>query len=354
MLEIAGKRSKNEIIAESTDGLWSESWREILKTAVRDVAELCRRLALPAGIASTVSAAGVDFPLLVPAPYLSRIRPGDPNDPLLLQILPRLDELEPRSGFSLDPVGDLAAQREPGMLCKYQRRALLVLTGACAVHCRYCFRRHFPYSDAPRGLDAWEGALDELQRSTTIDEVILSGGDPWMWVDDQFTEFVRRLNRLDHLRRLRVHTRLPIMIPQRVTASLLATLTNTRLTPFVVVHINHPREIDDDVSRALRLLVDAGIVVLNQAVLLRGVNDAVDPLEELCLRLVQLRVLPYYLHQLDRVQGSAHFEVPRETGQRIVAELLARLPGYAVPRYVVELPGAVSKIPLPLQVEFPE
>jgi EF-P beta-lysylation protein EpmB len=219
----------------------------------------------------------------------------------------------------------------------------MVTTGACAVHCRYCFRRHFPYSEGPRSLAEWAPALERLAADSSIEEVLLSGGDPLTLVDSWLGRLAERLASIDHLRRLRVHTRLPVVIPERVCDELLAWLRGTRLTPIMVVHANHPAEISDDVAAALGRLVDAGIPVLNQAVLLRGVNDDADALAELCRRLVDLRVMPYYLHQLDRVAGAAHFEVPEATGRRLVAELRRRLPGYAVPRYVRETPGEASK-----------
>jgi EF-P beta-lysylation protein EpmB len=219
----------------------------------------------------------------------------------------------------------------------------MVTTGACAVHCRYCFRRHYPYSEGPRSLAEWEPAIERLAADSSIDEVLLSGGDPLTLVDSWLARLAERLASIGHLRRLRIHTRLPIVIPERVCDELIAWLRGTRLTPIMVVHANHPAEISEEVAAALGRLVDAGVPVLNQAVLLSGVNDDADALAELCRRLVDLRVMPYYLHQLDRVAGAAHFEVPEATGRRLVAELRRRLPGYAVPRYVRETPGEASK-----------
>jgi EF-P beta-lysylation protein EpmB len=302
-----------------------------------------RLLDLPADFAAQALAAAGDFPLFVPREFLSRIRPGDPHDPLLRQVLPVLAEQEIVPGFSTDPVDDRAAQRTPGLLQKYPGRALLITTGACAVHCRYCFRRHFPYQEAPKSLSAWEPAFRAIEEDSSLHEVLLSGGDPLVMVDDFLARLAERLAAIPHLRRLRIHTRLPIMIPGRVCSELLNWLTGTRLTPIVVVHANHSAELDDAVAAAFGQLVDAGIVVLNQAVLLRGVNDSVEALAALCERLVDLRVMPYYLHQLDPVAGGAHFEVPVSRGRELMAQLTARLPGYAVPRYVRELPGESSK-----------
>jgi EF-P beta-lysylation protein EpmB len=322
------------------------SWQQIMKEAVRDVGQLCRLLELPPEYAAQAAGAREQFPLFVPQPFLARIRRGDPHDPLLRQVLPVDTETDAAPGFTVDPVGDLSASRQPGLLQKYHGRVLMVTTGACAVHCRYCFRRHFPYTETPRSLTDWLPAIEQIEADASIHEVILSGGDPLTLVDRLLAQLAERLAKIPHLRRIRIHTRLPVVIPQRVTVDLLNWLTGTRLTPIVVVHVNHPAEIDAAAAAALAKLIAAGIPLLNQAVLLRGVNDNVDVLTQLCERLIDLRVLPYYLHQLDRVAGAAHFEVPVERGQQIMAELQQRLPGYAVPRYVQEIPGALHKIRL--------
>lgn len=322
------------------------SWQEEMRRAVRDPAELAAILKLPVEWAEQAQRAAADFGLFVPRGLAARMRPGNPADPLLRQVLPLETELQASPYFVADPVGDLAAQAAPGVLHKYHRRALLIMTGACAVHCRYCFRRHFPYGDAPHGLDAWQPALEQIAADSSLDEVILSGGDPLVLNDAWLAKLVEQIAAIAHVRRLRVHSRLPIVIPQRVTAELLGWLRGTRLTPVMVVHANHPAEIDGWVASALTQLVDAGVPVLNQAVLLRGVNDSVETLHGLCQRLVDLRVMPYYLHQLDRVAGAAHFEVHPERGREIMSELRRLLPGYAVPRYVTEQPGAAHKTPL--------
>jgi EF-P beta-lysylation protein EpmB len=322
------------------------SWQAAMKDAVRGPAELCRLLELPEKFADAAHEAARQFPLFVPRGYLARMRPGDVNDPLLRQVLPLADELADVPGFTVDPVDEIAATQQPGLLHKYHGRVLLVTTGTCAVHCRYCFRRHFPYEESPRSLADWRPALDEIADDDSVHEVILSGGDPLTLVDRVLGELTDELAAIPHVMRLRVHTRLPIVIPERVTDGLLGILRGTHLTPIVVVHANHANELDGSVAAALAQLADAGIVLLNQAVLLRGVNDSVEAQAALCERLVNLRVLPYYLHQLDRVTGAAHFEVPIEKGQQIVSQLKERLPGYAVPRYVQEVAGADSKIEL--------
>lgn len=318
-------------------------WKSELRDAVRDPAELARLLDLPDTWAESAREAARQFPLLAPRGYVRRMRPADPHDPLLRQVLPLADELRPAPGYSADPVGDAAATLTPGLLHKYQGRALMVTTGACAVHCRYCFRRHFPYSESPKGLAAWDEALAAIAADNSLHEVILSGGDPLTLVDPTLAALADRIAQIPHVARLRVHTRLPVMIPSRVNDELLAWLTGTRLTPIVVLHTNHANELDDEAARAVARLADAGVPLLNQAVLLRGVNDNVDAQAELCERLVDLRVMPYYLHQLDKVSGAAHFDTPIELGQAIIAELRGRLPGYAVPRLVREDAGAAGK-----------
>ena len=274
------------------------------------------------------------------------MRRGDSADPLLRQVLPLEAEAEAGAGFSQDPVGDRQASLSPGLLHKYEGRVLMVTTGACAVHCRYCFRRHFPYHETPRTPADWALALRQIAADSTIGEVILSGGDPLTLVDATLAELAERIAAIAHVRRLRVHTRLPVMIPERVTPELLQWLTGTRLAPVMVIHANHAAELQGSAAAAVRRIVSAGVPTLNQAVLLRGVNDSVEALAELSERLVDLGVMPYYLHQLDRVAGAAHLEVPVAEGLRIVEQLRQRLPGYAVPRYVREVAGQPYKTPL--------
>jgi EF-P beta-lysylation protein EpmB len=321
-------------------------WRRALEDAITDPAELCELLELPPSLVVSPHSEGDVTPLLVPRTYLSRIERGNPRDPLLLQVLPQKEELEKHPGFSKDPLGEAAARRGPGLLGKYRSRFLIVATGRCAVHCRFCFRRHSPCGKGPQGQSEWEETLRRIDSDPSVREVILSGGDPLCLDDGFLAELARRLAAMDHLRRLRIHTRLPIMIPQRVTEGLIAWLRGTRLVTIVAVHVNHPAEIDDAVAATLGRLVEAGIPVLSQSVLLRGVNDQVDVLTELFDRLVDLRVMPYYLHQLDRVAGSAHFEVPEQRGIELVRQVRTRLPGYATPRYVRETPRSPHKLVL--------
>ena len=318
-------------------------WQTILAEAVRSPVELCHRLGLDPALTAQAEGATRDFAVLVPQPFLARIRPGDPNDPLLRQVLPHPAEQVSTPGYEADPLGESEAAGHSRLLQKYQGRLLIVTTGACAVHCRFCFRRHFPYDSACCGRNMWTTTLQRLAANRSISEVILSGGDPLTLSDADLAEVASSLSQIPHLRRIRIHTRLPVVIPQRVTEDLLAILRRGRLSSLVVVHVNHPAEIDADVARALSLLVDAGVPVLSQTVLLHGVNDQTEVLAELFERLADLRVIPYYLHQLDAVAGAAHFAVPVAKGIALVAELRNRLPGYAVPRYVRETRGGRSK-----------
>jgi L-lysine 2,3-aminomutase len=340
--------SSRPSILQPTTSTSPVSWQQELKRAVRDPVELVSLLGLPDSIANDfllaeANAASGEFGLFVPRPFLAQMRKGDVADPLLRQVLPLGAELATVPGFTADPVGDGEATLRPGLLQKYRTRVLMVTTGACAVHCRYCFRRHFPYTQAPHSPDQWQPAIQAIAADESIQEVILSGGDPLTLVDSHLAELARRLAAVPHVRRLRVHTRLPIMIPQRVTTELISWLRGTRLTPIVVIHANHAAELGDDVAAALARLSDAGVPLLNQAVLLAGVNDNLSALVELSERLVELRVMPYYLHQLDRVAGAAHFEVPESVGLDLVAAMRKQLPGYAVPRYVREVAGGEAK-----------
>lgn len=321
-------------------------WRRSLAAAIRDPDLLITRLSLPDHLRPLARAAAELFPVVVPESYLARMTPGDPADPLLRQVLPLGAELESPPGFTADPVGDAAAMRAPGLLHKYQGRALLIAARECAVHCRYCFRRHFPYEESPVDVTDWEAALEILRAEESIHEVILSGGDPLVLTDRRLQQLIDKLESIPHLRRLRIHTRLPIVLPDRVDAGLLELLLATRLTPIMVVHANHPREIAGDCADALRTLVRSGVITLNQSVLLRGVNDDAEALAELSERLVDLGVIPYYLHQLDRVAGAAHYEVPDAIARELIAALRERLPGYAVPKLVRELPGELAKRPV--------
>jgi len=317
-------------------------WKRSLADSVGSIDELLRLLRLDrASLPALADTAGI-LPLRVPREYLARMRPGDPADPLLRQVLPLAKEGRAAAGFSADPLDEHAAQRTPGLLTKFPGRSLLVVSGACAVHCRYCFRRHYPYAE----VGDWRPAVAEVAADTTCAEVILSGGDPLTLDDGVLAGLAEALAEIPHLRRLRVHTRLPVVIPSRVDEALLSWLAGTRLQPVLVIHANHANEIDDQVGEAMTRLRATGLTLLNQSVLLRGVNDTADALCGLSERLFEVGVLPYYLHCLDRVQGAAHFEVAEDEARALVAEVRGRLPGYLVPRLVREVVGAPCKVPV--------
>jgi len=326
----------------ATASRWQRLWRE----AVRDPRELLGLLGLEAAAAGISDAAAAAFPLRVPRGFVARMRPGDLADPLLRQVLPV--DLENRivPGFSLDAVGDGAAKKADGVIQKYRGRALLVATGSCAVHCRYCFRRHFPYAEETAARDGWSAAVDAIAADPTIDEVILSGGDPLSLSTPKLSELTARLAAIPHLKRLRIHSRLPVVLPERVDAELLQWLSALPWPVAFVIHANHASEFDASVDAALASLRGIGVQLLNQAVLLRGVNDSVDALSDLSQRSFAAGVLPYYLHQLDRVQGVAHFEVTDEEARALHAALAARLSGYLVPKLVREVQGDTGKRPL--------
>ncbi len=324
------------------------SWQEELSACVRDPDELIRLLHLEGSPLALAEAAWRQFPLRVPRPYLNRMRPGDPEDPLLLQVLPLAAETEPTPGFIPDPLGEQQSNPVRGLIHKYHGRVLLVVSPACAIHCRYCFRRHFPYDENTPSRRQWQAALDYLQADASISEVILSGGDPLAANDRQLAWLCDQLAAIPHLRRLRVHTRFPIVIPSRITDECLAWLTGTRLLTSMVVHVNHANELDGEVAAALAALRRHGVTLLNQTVLLKGINDRPEVLGALSERLYECGVLPYYLHVLDRVDGAAHFDVDEQRAVALTRDLLARLPGYLVPKLVREVAGETSKSPVPL------
>lgn len=321
---------------------WQQLWRE----AISDPLELLRRLGLESQADQLLAGADTGFAVRVPAGFVARMRPRDPSDPLLLQVLPRAAELVDADGFTRDAVGDLAARAASGVLHKYAGRALLIATGSCAIHCRYCFRRHFPYAEETAAANRWQAALAHLRGDTSIHELILSGGDPLSLSTAKLAELGDALATIPHIRRLRIHTRLPVVLPERIDAEFTDWLAALPLQRVVVLHANHANEIDATVAAACARLHDAGASVLNQSVLLRGVNDSVDALAELSENLFACGVLPYYLHQLDRVAGAAHFEVGDAEARVLIARLRDRLPGYLVPRLVREVAGAASKLPL--------
>jgi len=323
-------------------------WQRELAAAFTSTDELLRYLELDPGQAGDWAGAARSCPVRVPRGFAARIRKGDPRDPLLLQVLPQGQEVDARirSGYSLDPVGDGESESLPGLLRKYSGRALLMAAPTCAIHCRYCFRRHYPYAESSLFSRHWDAAMEILRRDDSLREIILSGGDPLTLSDTRLGDLIGALEAIAHVRRLRLHSRLPVVLPSRVTPELVRLLARSRWRTIMVIHANHPRELDAEVASALTTLRQAGIALLNQAVLLHGVNDQPEVLESLSEQLFECGVLPYYLHQLDRVWGAAHFAVSEERALALHHRLSARLPGYLVPRLVREIPGAPAKIPL--------
>ncbi len=327
--------------ASAGGGDWRQHWRE----AVTDPRELLSLLGLD-GLADRLPPDDAGFALRVPRGFVARMRPDDPRDPLLLQVLPQLAELDQVPGFVADAVGDLAAREAQGLLHKYEGRALLIASGSCAINCRYCFRRHFPYGEEMAAAGQWRQALEHVRQDPSISELILSGGDPLALSTHKLEELTRGLAELPQVRRLRIHTRLPVVLPERIDAAFLHWLAELPLQKVVVLHANHANEFDAQVDAACAALREAGATLLNQSVLLRGVNDDDEALAALSERLFAAGVLPYYLHQLDRVQGAAHFEVDDARAAELMAALRARLPGYLVPKLVREVAGDASKRPL--------
>lgn len=329
----------NHIVSDTT----SKTWQEQLSTAVSHPSELLATLGLSGNLLAGALRGDAEFKTRVPFSYISRMEFGNANDPLLKQVLPVDDETFDVSGFTTDPLAEQSSNPSNGVIHKYKGRLLLIVSGACAINCRFCFRRHFPYGDNQLGGESWQQAIDYIRTQTDIHEVILSGGDPLATSDKRLKKLTHELSEIQHLKTIRIHTRLPIVIPDRVTDELLNWLTGTRLKPVMVVHCNHANEINDAVRLALRKLKMAGVTLLNQTVLLKGVNDDAEALSELSHKLFQSDVLPYYLHLLDKVKGAAHFDVDTQKAQEIMRELMAQCPGYLVPKLVREVAGEPGK-----------
>ncbi|MFD2631432.1 EF-P beta-lysylation protein EpmB [Idiomarina piscisalsi] len=282
------------------------------------------------------------FSMRVPRPFVQQMNIGDPNDPLLRQVLPLADEFRVEPGFHKDPLDEQSSPAN-GLLHKYHGRVLLILQGGCAVNCRYCFRRHFPYDELTISQRQIDETLDYIKQNPEVNEVILSGGDPLMAKDERLHKLVQELEALPQLTRLRIHSRLPVVIPSRLTDRLLTSLTKSRLQVVLIIHANHANEISNDLSAALKKWHNAGIHLLNQSVLLRGVNDSSDALCHLSETLFRANVLPYYLHQLDKVEGASHFEVDDSAAQQLWLEMTQQLPGFLVPKLVREQARKPSK-----------
>lgn len=327
-----------------------EDWLSQLADVVTDPDELLRLLNVDA---DEKLLAGRDakrlFPLRVPRAFIARMEKGNPNDPLLRQVLTAPDEFITAPGFSTDPLEEQHSV-VPGLLHKYRNRALLLVKGGCAVNCRYCFRRHFPYAENQGNKRNWQAALDYIAQHPELDEIIFSGGDPLMAKDHELEWLITHLEALPHVKRLRIHSRLPIVIPARITDALVTRFAQSRLQILLVNHINHAREIDDEFRAAMARLRQAGVTLLNQSVLLRGVNNDAQTLADLSNALFDAGVMPYYLHVLDKVQGAAHFLVSDDEARAIMRELLTLISGYMVPKLAREIGGEPSKTPLDLQL----
>ncbi len=336
--------SQVPIITLSDSGLQSENWQWHMRNLVTDAHQLAAMLDLNLDTISTA------FPLRVPLPYIARMEAGNPEDPLLRQVLPIDAEHQITPGFVADPLSEsdfTSATR--GIIQKYHGRVLVVATGACAVNCRYCFRRHFPYEDHQTRNSDWDSLISAIATDTSISEVIFSGGDPLVLSDERLAKLTSAIDAIPHVQTLRFHTRVPVVIPQRISADLLSWVDDLSSEVVFVLHVNHANEIDEDFADAISpLRQKQHVTLLNQAVLLKKVNDRPDALIALSTRLFRAGILPYYLHLLDPVSGAQHFDVPEARGRQLIKEITTRLPGYLVPKLVREVPGEMAKQPIPL------
>ncbi|WP_276973054.1 EF-P beta-lysylation protein EpmB [Tatumella ptyseos] len=327
-----------------------EDWLQQLTEVVTEPDELLKLLDLE-HLPALQAGAGARrlFALRVPRAFIRKMEKGNPQDPLLLQVITQQEEFISTPGYSIDPLEE-QQNTVPGLLHKYRNRALLLVKGGCAVNCRYCFRRHFPYQDNQGNKRNWQAALDYIRHHPELDEIIFSGGDPLMAKDHELDWLISELEAIPHILRLRIHSRLPVVIPDRITPGLCQRLSQTRLQVIMVTHINHANEIDPALTEAMARLKRAGVLLLNQGVLLKGINDSAATLAALSNALFNAGILPYYLHVLDKVQGAAHFYVSDEEARKIMRELLAMISGYLVPKLAREIGGEPSKTPLDLQL----
>lgn len=321
-------------------------WQSLWRDSIRCPEELLQILGLQAFSGLISAHAHSQFPMLVPRGFVAKMRMNDIHDPLLRQVLPLLDEELLAPGFALDAVGDMASREATGVLHKYLGRALLITTGACAINCRYCFRRHFPYAQETAASNQWQQAISYLTADESIEELLLSGGDPLSLSTGKLRQLGEQLKAIKHIKRLRFHTRLPVVLPERIDDELLEWLSELPFQIIFVIHANHPNELDENFASAIHKLKQCGITVLNQSVLLKGVNDNSETLVLLSERLFEYGVLPYYLHMLDKVHGAAHFEVSNARAKILLSEIMARLPGYLVPKFVHEIAGQAHKTPI--------
>lgn len=323
--------------------LFTKNWQQQLAEGFSDIESLCRYLNLSPDDLPVSASAAENFSLRVPLSFAACIEKGNPHDPLLRQVLPINDELSAYPGFSNDPVGDLASASQNGVLHKYHGRVLFINTGSCAINCRYCFRRNFPYADLQLNRQKEIAAIQTIQNDTDISEVILSGGDPLLLSDSRLSSLIQQLNNIEHVQRIRIHSRLPIVLPARITDDFINILRQSPKQIIIITHCNHANEINNRVIAACNSLKNSGITLFNQAVLLKGVNDNVEVLCQLSEQLFRHGIIPYYLHLLDKATGTGHFEVPEAEALALIRQVQAILPGYLVPKLVKEQAGASSK-----------
>lgn len=335
-----------------TDAIWqsktnqNNNWQAQLKAVIRQPEELFARLSLDTRDMPAHLAAHRDFALRVPEHFVSKMETGNWHDPLLLQVLPQAQELAKQPGFISDPLHEAQSNPKPGLIHKYQGRVLLIASGGCAINCRYCFRRHFPYQENNPSREEWRQTLKYIASNDSIHEVILSGGDPLINTDQQLKALITDIANIDHIKTLRIHSRLPLVIPQRITEDFIDVFCNNRLKQVFVAHCNHPNELDINTEEAFLHLKKAGVTLLNQSVLLANINDDFEVLAGLSKRLFEQGVLPYYLHLLDPVNGAAHFDVSELRGKALIEQLRNYLPGYLVPKLVREVANNPSKTPI--------
>ncbi|KJY82662.1 lysine 2,3-aminomutase [Vibrio galatheae] len=327
-----------------------QNWLKQLANGISDPAKLLEMLEIDPKPWQDGFAARKLFSQRVPQSFVDRMEKGNPFDPLLRQVLPLSEEFDVHAGYSYDPLEE-QNNAIPGLLHKYRNRALLIVKGGCAINCRYCFRRHFPYDENKGSKAVWQKSLDYVTAHPEINEVILSGGDPLMAKDDELQWLITHIADIQHVKRLRIHTRLPVVIPDRITDELITILSDTRLQTILVTHINHAQEINQPLRMQMQRLKQAGITLLNQGVMLKGVNDSINRQVELSNALFDAGILPYYMHVLDKVQGAAHFLVSDQEAKAIMAGVMAQVSGYLVPKLTREIGGRASKTPLDLHLE---
>ncbi len=325
------------------------NWQKEIASAFSDPEELLDFLAIDKKLFTEHIEARRLFPMRVPRAFVEKMTKSNIQDPLFKQVFPLSDEFKSPMGYTTDPLGE-QQNDTPGILHKYQSRVLLIVRGGCAVNCRYCFRRHFPYADNAVNKAGWQKSLQHIRQDSRINEVILSGGDPLMANDEFLAWLSNEISLIPHITRLRIHTRLPVVIPNRLTQEFEKWFTQSRLSPVLVLHINHAQEIDNKLSKKLARLKALGVTLLNQSVLLKGINDDAEVLSDLSEALFKAGILPYYLHVLDKVQGASHFDVETQQAKSIMTGLIKRLPGYLVPKLVREIADQPGKTPIDLNL----